>query len=490
MIVYIVKTVLCSGLLLAVYRLLLQKEKMHHFNRAYLLFSVIFSLLVPLIAIEGEKELIPFVEPTYMMPSTEQITALEIQAAATGLSSSYRLNGTAVVYGIVSLFFLFRFARNVLALLQRAGKHPVRDHEGARLVLATDVQLPYSFLRWIFVDKESFEKGGVEDEILRHELAHVNERHSLDILFMELILAVAWFNPFFYGLRKAIRLNHEFLADADVLRNHESPVAYQRLLLRQLGASPVTALTSSFHYLLIKKRLIMMTQKTSPQTALLKKVAALPFFALLVFAFGTKPAIAQPNKQPPGVEAKPQKKADSLTTYSAFFTNRSIGSTKEGASSDQVKEYEALAEKNFPTGKTTKKNWEQLPKEDKAKMEGLFRQMSGKQQLAQRVFFMKPAGPFPKEVPSERQLENFKNPGLYGLWIDGRKAPNSDLNNHVNTDFSHVFVSRLFGAAKKGRSYTHQADLMTNAYYENYVKETVANKESGIAIKWPIKEKE
>jgi len=108
--------------------------------------------------------------------------------------------------------------------------------------------------------------------------------------------------------------------------------------------------------------------------------------------------------------------------------------------------------------------------------------MSLRQQSTLTIVIIKPAKPLPKIKLSEQQFQHFKNAAIYGIWIDERKVPNTALDNYKAEDFSGYCISKLYGAAKKGRSYTHQADLMTNAYYDKYYKATINNTENQYVV--------
>jgi hypothetical protein len=102
--------------------------------------------------------------------------------------------------------------------------------------------------------------------------------------------------------------------------------------------------------------------------------------------------------------------------------------------------------------------------------------MNKEQQGGQKIVFIKPIKPFAKAVPTATQFSNLKNASVYGVWVDGRKVDNSYLEKFSNTDFSHIFISKLYGGAKTNKTYTHQADLMTNAYYKDYYEQSIAKK--------------
>jgi hypothetical protein len=88
-----------------------------------------------------------------------------------------------------------------------------------------------------------------------------------------------------------------------------------------------------------------------------------------------------------------------------------------------------------------------------------------------------------KAVPNKQQFEALKNAAIYGVWVDGKKVNNAGLNKYSNTDFDHIFISKLYGAAKKNKTYTHQANLMTHTYYQEYYNSSINNKKYSMAVR-------
>lgn len=154
----------------------------------------------------------------------------------------------------------------------------------------------------------------------------------------------------------------------------------------------------------------------------------------------------------------------------------SIGSSETGVPVALLNEYDSIVSK-YRSGETGWwKNFEQsISPADRARLESIFKQMSQAQQSEQKVAFIKPAPPLKKTTPTQEQFNALKNANVYGVRIDGKKVNNEALNNYSNTDFDQVFISKLYGFAKQNKSYTHQADLMTKAYYSNYYKHSSAN---------------
>jgi len=205
----------------------------------------------------------------------------------------------------------------------------------------------------------------------------------------------------------------------------------------------------------------MMTRTTSKRIALLKKLALLPIMGLAVFLFSTKTIAQEPAK------IIPQQKKE-------------VASTAEGASPELMKEYAAIVAKHAPRpnekwGKTFG-YYSDLTDAERARLEEIFIKMNKTKQAEQTIIFGPSIPPLPKTVPTKTQFESFKNAAVYGIWIDNKKVSNDVLNKYSNTDFKQTFVSPLLGGAKKGKSYTHQVDLMTTAYYDNYYKERIADK--------------
>ena len=265
MIVYLVKMTTCALLLYAIYVLLIEKEKMHYFKRIYLLASLVFSLTVPLVVLTLN---IGFPQ----MPATitgwntiVEVTDTRPVINETNTYADYLLPILSV-YVLIASFFLFRLLKNSWKMLAQGRKNACKDFYGAKIVLVDEESVPYSFGFYIFINRDEYNNGQIPCEIMLHERTHVRQRHTYDILFIELLIAFSWFNPVFYLYRNKIRQNHEFLADDAVIeRDRELIPLYQTLLINHIPQQKNIYFTSNFHfnYLITKKRIIMMTKTTS-----------------------------------------------------------------------------------------------------------------------------------------------------------------------------------------------------------------------------------
>lgn len=464
--IYLFKFAACSALLLILYHLVLEKEKMPVFNRFYLLFSLLFSGLIPLVSYELPVETLPSViektqtlSPAILSGPLTANEPVSISAVTDMLPLTTYLWG---LYGVITLAFLLRFSKNLYSFWQLIRTHPVVKKGEMNLVLVPQLCSAFSFGKYVFVSRQAFEHDEIEPEILQHEQAHIRQRHTLDVLLIELVLVFCWWNPAVWLYRRAIRLNHEFLADDWVIKTHRDPPAYQYLLLHKICQHSGVTLASSFNYLLTKKRFKMMNKFTSMKRAYLLQTTALCVFSALVFVFSDI-SFAQTA---PSVTPKPAQEAES---------------GKDGVSQALVEEYQQIVEKYLTRGGKDGKEIYRVdrPSEpDRARLEVIFRAMSKDQQLKQNLAMNPPLTPLPRITPTEKEFEAYKNATVYGVWIDGKKVPNTALNKYKASDFSQVFLSSLYKNAQAtiGFKYKFQLDLMTNDYYEKYRDERLADK--------------
>ena len=363
-------------------------------------------------------------------------------------------------YFIISSFLLYRFIHNLTKLLSKIKGNKTINYSGARLVLTNNDAIPFSFLNYIFINNEKFERGTIEKEVLQHELTHVKQMHSLDVILVELFIALAWFNPLLYLYRRSILLNHEFLADESVVETFNDAKSYQLLLFEKANRKNNLILSSSFNYLITKKRLIMMTRKTSQKVAIVKQIAIIPLIAALGFLFSTK-VVAQDN--------------------TTLLKQKQTENNNVNASQKVVDEYNS---KLVLYGFTTKegkriKGHKELNAEEKNELGDLYMKMSKSQRMQQDIVFMPSLkGTLPKTVPSKEQFESWKNPKVYGVWIDDKKVDNSVLDKYTNTDFSYGSATYVAKNARIGKKYFMQVDLMTTAHYDKYRSETLSKQKN------------
>ncbi|MDE1191651.1 MAG: M56 family metallopeptidase [Arachidicoccus sp.] len=287
MIIYLIKSIVCSGILLGVYFFFLEKEKIHQFNRFYLLFAWIISWIIPLISckiqilkIADIKEIIlPNKNFKVQYSPSEKLINNTLHESSLNLS-----NITWIIYAIITLILLIRFIMNLYQIKELISSNIIQKNDKYSLVSVPHNNVSFSFFNYIFLAENDYVDDIINEEIFLHETVHSKEKHSIDILFIELIKVFLWINPFVFLYKKAIQINHEFIAD-DVVVRKNNVTGYQHLLLTKILQAPISKLVSSSSYSITKKRFIMMTKKTKQSKALLLKFLIIPITGALILGF-------------------------------------------------------------------------------------------------------------------------------------------------------------------------------------------------------------
>lgn len=296
MIAYLIKSSLCLLVLGFFYKLFLEKEKIHNLKRYYLIFSIVFAYTIPLITLTYEK--IVYIAPEELVIPTEEIIVTGHTSFVHKVPEEPIDYSAIILWGLYSIgvvVFGFRFSRNLYNLGQKVRSNEKLKEPSHTNVLLGDSVIPHTFLKYIFVSKAAFLQKEIPEEVLFHERAHVRQKHTLDILFVEVLQIVFWFNPLLFWIKKSIKLNHEFLADQTVLKNQYSIQHYIKLLVSYPSSPDHTALTSTINYSLTKKRLQMMTREFSKKKITLKLIALLPVLLICVFCFNNEIVAQEKN---------------------------------------------------------------------------------------------------------------------------------------------------------------------------------------------------
>ena len=257
--------VLSSGFLLLCYMLFLRKEKYHQLNRFYLLFSLAFSSLLPFI-----KFSVP-VQP--LMPNTQSFLITVTEAPAIPFGMVLYVAGAA-------LFFILFLLRLFKVLKQIIGKHFI-ELNGLKVMDNPEQKVPFSFFHYVVVDSTTFEL----DElvlVLRHEAAHAQQWHTLDILFVELVGVVCWFNPFVWAYKSALKSQHEYAADAAVIHSNVPRNDYFDLILKQIRHQNHLSPVHSFSATAVKSRIRMMMATVPGRRSWMRYLSVIPMSAFLV----------------------------------------------------------------------------------------------------------------------------------------------------------------------------------------------------------------
>ncbi|MCQ6957907.1 M56 family metallopeptidase [Mucilaginibacter aquariorum] len=436
MIAYLIKSAVCLVLLLAAYLLLLEKEKMHRFNRFFLLAGLVFSLTISAIIIRLPQAAVPNVHilpVNYVIdegtPQSIQTTVQSVEIENMTIGKMLTITDyLAIAYTVIAFILLIRFVKNLYDINTRIRKGERHQFENYNVILVSENIIPYSFFNYIFVNKAEYESEVMDQQLLLHEFTHANQRHSYDIMFIELLKIVFWFNPIFILYKKAIQLNHEFLADDGVLSyTHINLKAYQRLLLSKAGFSHTLNLTSNFNYSITKKRLIMMNQTTPKLRAMLKVIALAPVMTALVFACCIRAEAMAVKNIPALIDTIPQK-AKVLFPKPAGKGQFLVQRDKNG--------------KDLSAGEKKK------------------------------IKFPAPGSLYKpvKQSPNARQLQSWAKGYIYGIWLDGKHVKNDALANYTTKDIVFYTSSPLTKQAINYPKNYFQVELYTEDGYNEAFK--------------------
>jgi N-acetylmuramoyl-L-alanine amidase/beta-lactamase regulating signal transducer with metallopeptidase domain len=438
MIDFLLKSTISLTVFLGFYHLVLEREKMHQFNRFYLLFSIVISLAIPFLTFEIIK-IVPIVqnfEPLNTVITSAAIPENEVQG--TSLPIEENINSIPYVlwslYAIIGFILLIRFGKNCFKLISKSKSNPIVKYKNANLILVEEKTLPHTFLNSIFINFEDYNNRNIEDELYTHELVHVTQKHTLDILLIEFLKVIFWFNPLFIFYKKAIQLNHEFLADEEIVKTYNNVPFYQNLLLQKSSGQQTIYLASNLNYLVTKKRLIMMTKSTSQKIAVLKKIAIVPILAGLIYFFCIE-IVAQEKIINVNSEAKkPETSTNKDKIRDLYYSGVYVKICDEKTNRNDVTLYENLS------------------LEDKRKYLDFIPEMM-----------------IEKEIP-EPLFEKMKTKDM-AIWINGKVKTKEEIKKYKRTDFNYYTYSFVHKYARSKRfPQQHQYTLYTKDFFDENLK--------------------
>ena len=275
------KTAIALAVFYLFYRLLLSKETFHRFNRIVLLGTAALSFVLPLCVITIRKVVTLPYTPVADEPAE---TVLEMATTVTETASTPVW--PAVVCGIFILGALAVLLMTVISIFKvkaiiNSGEHQALE-SGETLVVTNDDTAPFSWMKYIVISREDYESG--YSQILTHEKAHIALRHSWDLLFVDMITALQWFNPAIWMLKSDLRALHEFEADDVVLRSGANVKEYQYLLIRKAVSKSGYSVANSFNHSTLKARITMMLNKKSSRMSAWKALYVIPLVGISLAA--------------------------------------------------------------------------------------------------------------------------------------------------------------------------------------------------------------
>lgn len=437
MIDFLLKSTISLTIFLGFYHLVLEREKMHQFNRFYLLFSIVISFVIPFLTFEIIK-IVPVVqnfEPLNTVITSSAIPENETQGNSLPIEEKINFMPYVLwsLYGLISFLLLIRFGKNIWKLIVKSSSNPYVKYKSANLILVEEKTLPHTFLNSIFINFDDYNDRNIEDELYTHELVHVTQKHTLDILFIEFLKVVFWFNPIFIFYKKAIQLNHEFLADEEIVKTYNNIPFYQNLLLQKGSGQQTIYLASNLNYLVTKKRLIMMTKSTSQKIAVFKKIAIVPILAGLIYFFCVE-VVAQEKIISTNSEEKILEITEKDKIRDSYYSGVYVKIIDERTNRKDVTLYENLSLK------------------DKRKYLNLIPEIQ-----------------IEKEIPA-LLFENLKSKN-FKIGINNKLIKKEELKKYQRTDFSY-YSCHMINKSERTKEFPqgYQYTLYTKEYFDKNMK--------------------
>lgn len=261
---YIISTGVCLSLFILTYLLFLKNNTRFNLCRFYLIAAILFSFIIPFITVDVGIRFNEIKEAIANQPNIAPSQNFEVQELPTEPiqieKSTWNINYNrlvSIVFLSISflLFVRFIFRFGSIILIQTSGNRH-ENEDGTNLIFTDRTDNAFSFLRSIFINPLKF----TDEEkrlIIEHEREHIRHLHSIDLILIELLIVLQWFNPFAYIARRRLIEIHEFIADNGVIRKGADPYSYQNLLLSVVSSSCLPTVGNQLSALITKKRIAM-----------------------------------------------------------------------------------------------------------------------------------------------------------------------------------------------------------------------------------------
>jgi TonB family protein len=279
--IYMTKVAIYLIAFYLVYALLLSRDTSYGRNRVFILLSFVLALVLPLATFQTLKPMGiqffgRFLSDVFVTASRNSSETVSSESLGT---VSLQLIYSVYILGVI--VFIIKFFADLLNLLFLIGR---QKNNGSRIIRFHGFNTSgFSAMGYVFINTRlSPEEAG---EIIRHEQNHLQRNHFMDVIFVEMIKAIQWFNPVVYLFNRSLRAIHEYQADQGCLKSGVPVSSYQCLLLNQVFKSKAFNLTNSFsNPSLIKKRMIMMTKKPTSSLASIKLLIVIPVTVVVFMA--------------------------------------------------------------------------------------------------------------------------------------------------------------------------------------------------------------
>lgn len=286
--VYILKSSLCLAVFYLFFMAALSRETLYRFNRVVIVALFLLALALPLITVSVGSET-PY---SGVALNLDTLLAMAETEGSPGTESSVQNSLLVWIFTLYIIGVVIAFIKAIVSLLQMIRMLRLKDSEctkiagGVTLVIHGRQKAPFSWMKYIVISRGDYDESG--EEIITHELAHISNRHSLDLLAAEMIKIVHWFNPAAYLLKRELQNIHEYQADEAVINHGIDAKKYQLLLIKKAVGDRLYSMANSFNQSKLKNRITMISKKKSQKRAALKALFLLPLSMFAVAAFATE----------------------------------------------------------------------------------------------------------------------------------------------------------------------------------------------------------
>ncbi|WP_431106534.1 M56 family metallopeptidase [Winogradskyella poriferorum] len=328
------------------FQLLLKRETFFNHNRWFLIIGLILALVFPLVIIPVYVSAETIVSPDIVFQVNEIANNNTTDVSTESTFQWTSLLPTIYIIGLSVLFlqFIFQFGSLIWLLL----KNPKNKEGTYTYVIVNHKISPFSFFKWIVFNPKNYTKDELE-LILMHEKVHVNQMHSLDIIFSQLACVIFWFNPLIWLYKKEIRQNLEYIADNETQATSQNEKAYQHLLLKTSVKNANISLSNNFYNSQIKKRIIMLHKSKSNHKKQWRYLLVLPLLAGLLMSMNTEKVYVDNT---PLTKNRPSKSENNTVQKRAISKMKSLGMENEKLQSETIHKPE---ENNSKETKASKK---------------------------------------------------------------------------------------------------------------------------------------
>ena len=323
---YLLKSGCCLVIFYIFFKLMMSRSTFFRFNRITLLVGLSGCTLLPLIELTTTEETFlhtPLYAIHEILQSTEQVMSnpeepgneILLSEKNTEISSLNWIPVTlGTIYGAGALLTFVWLSVSTCRLAQLIRMSEKKRYGNYILVIPRQPIASFSWGRYIVVSASDYSRQS--EEVLLHEMMHLRNHHTLDLLFMQIFLLVHWFNPVIWLLKRELQEIHEFEADNGVINTGVDATKYQLLLVKKAVGTRLYSMANGFNHSKLKKRITMMLKERTNRWARLKLLLAVPVMAGALYVF------AQPEVKeiPQQIQTEIQQdKADDYVSLMIFF---------------------------------------------------------------------------------------------------------------------------------------------------------------------------